>query len=74
MRKIRFGSAGNMFVSENRKLLEVFGSLLLSFNQVRLVLIRSKNEEDRVEPQERIGFQKKKVTLAVGIVSRLLEI
>ena len=74
MRKIRFGCAGDKSVSENRKLAEVFGSLLLSFNQVRLVLIRSKNEEDRVDPQERIGFQKKKVTLAVGRISRLLEI
>lgn len=74
MREMRCGCAGGMFVSENGKLSEVFGSLLLSFNRVRLVLICSKSEEDRVESREKIGFQKKKVTLAVGIVSRLLKI
>ena len=66
--------AGDIFVSENCKLSEDPRSLLLNFNRVRWVSIRSKSEGDRVEPRERIGFQKKKVTLAVGRISRLLKI
>lgn len=71
---MRCGCADDMFVSENWKLSEGFGSLLLSFNRVRLIPISAKSEEDRVESRERIGFQKKKVTLAVGRISRLLKI
>ena len=71
---MRCGCAGDMFVSENWKLSEAFGSLLLSFNRVRLVLISAQSEEGRVESRERVGFQKKKVTLAVGRISRLLKI
>jgi len=71
---MRCGCAGDIFVSENWKLSEGFGALLLSFNRVRWDSIRSKSQENRVESRERIGFQKKKVTLAVRRISRLLKI